>query len=172
MTTGEKIKAARKKAGLTQNELATKLNVPFQSISQWERDIRNPKTETLKKIAEALAVSPIEIMSNDLRGAFFEGYNSLLRNKRYYAASTVEEAEDAEEDVLLLLSYFDELDLKRQKEAVAFVRSLTGAPSIIGVLPAGAAEMIFTELNKLNDEGQQKAVERVAELTEIPKYQK
>lgn len=51
MTTGQRIKAARKKAGLTQAELAQRLDIPFQSISQWERDVRNPKKETLEKLA-------------------------------------------------------------------------------------------------------------------------
>ena len=50
MTTGQLIKAARKKAGMTQTELAQKLNIPFQSISQWERDIRKPKMDNLQKI--------------------------------------------------------------------------------------------------------------------------
>ena len=57
MTTGERIKAARKKAGMTQAELAEKLEIPFQSVSQWERDIRNPKKETLEKIAEKIGFS-------------------------------------------------------------------------------------------------------------------
>lgn len=56
MTTGQRIKAARQQAGLTQTELADKLGIPFQSISQWERDTRKPKQETLLKIAKALGV--------------------------------------------------------------------------------------------------------------------
>lgn len=58
MTTGERIKAARKEAGMTQAELAAKLDVPFQSISQWERDIRKPKYETIERIANALGTNP------------------------------------------------------------------------------------------------------------------
>lgn len=54
MTVGERIKLARKKAGMTQADLAQKLGIPFQGVSQWERDIRNPKIETLRRIAEAL----------------------------------------------------------------------------------------------------------------------
>lgn len=57
MTTGQRIKAARKIAGITQADLAEKLNIPFQSISQWERDIRKPKLETLEKLSKALDVS-------------------------------------------------------------------------------------------------------------------
>lgn len=61
MTTGQRIKNARKAAGMTQAELASKLGIPFQSISQWERDLRNPKQETLDKIAIALNVSTFEL---------------------------------------------------------------------------------------------------------------
>lgn len=56
MTTGQNIKAARKKAGLTQKELAQKLGLSFQSIAQWENDLRNPKLDTIKRIADALCV--------------------------------------------------------------------------------------------------------------------
>ena len=57
MTTGQRIKAARKKAGLTQKQLGEKLGLSFQSVAQWENDLRNPKRETLKRLAEALHVT-------------------------------------------------------------------------------------------------------------------
>lgn len=56
MTTGERIKEARKKAGMTQAELAERLGTPYQTVSQWERDTRRPKIETLQRIAAALGV--------------------------------------------------------------------------------------------------------------------
>ena len=58
-TTGQLIKAARKKAGMTQAELASKLGVPYQSVSQWERDTRNPKYGTIKRIAAALGIDAV-----------------------------------------------------------------------------------------------------------------
>lgn len=65
MTTGQLIKAARKNAGMTQTELAKKLNIPFQSVSQWERDLRNPKYDTLKRIAAALNIPIHELISDE-----------------------------------------------------------------------------------------------------------
>lgn len=62
MTTGERIKAARVAAGLTQAELSSKLEVPFQSVSQWERGTRNPKLATIKRIAKALGITVAELM--------------------------------------------------------------------------------------------------------------
>ena len=57
MTTGNRIKKARVSAGLKQSDLATRLDIPFQGISQWERDIRNPKQSTLQKIADVTNLS-------------------------------------------------------------------------------------------------------------------
>ena len=61
MTTGERIKAARKKAGLTQAELASKLGISYVGVSQWENNLRNPKPETLRRIADALDVDWLEL---------------------------------------------------------------------------------------------------------------
>lgn len=65
MTTGQRIKAARKVAGMTQAELAQKLDIPFQSISQWERALRNPKRETLARIADALGVTVNDLLGQE-----------------------------------------------------------------------------------------------------------
>lgn len=54
MTQGERIKQARLQRGLTQKGLANKLGVSESFISQYERDIRNPKHGTLQRIATAL----------------------------------------------------------------------------------------------------------------------
>ena len=65
MTTGQRIKAARMKAGLTQKELGTKLGVSESFIAQYETDKRNPKKETLEKIADALDVHFLELYSDE-----------------------------------------------------------------------------------------------------------
>lgn len=54
MTTGERIKAARLRANMTQEKLAAKLNTSYVVISQYENGKRNPKLETIIKIADAL----------------------------------------------------------------------------------------------------------------------
>jgi transcriptional regulator with XRE-family HTH domain len=52
---GQRIKAAREKAGLTQSELATQLGYTSPTaISLIEADERSVKVETLQKIAELL----------------------------------------------------------------------------------------------------------------------
>ncbi|MCH5186876.1 MAG: helix-turn-helix transcriptional regulator [Oscillospiraceae bacterium] len=57
MTIGEALRAAREKAGLTQTELAQKMNVTVSCVSQYERDRRNPGTRQLEKFADALGIS-------------------------------------------------------------------------------------------------------------------
>lgn len=50
---GEKLRAARKAAGLTQVELAEKVGCKQKDISRWENG-RPMTAETLKKLAQAL----------------------------------------------------------------------------------------------------------------------
>lgn len=125
MTIGQRIKLARAKAGISQKELAEKLEVSASMIGQYENDIRKPKLDTQQRIADALGVDIYEVFSDEQREIFIEG------------------------------------------EA-----------SGISVLNLGFVALSFPEkrlvdaFNQLNDEGQQKAVERVEELTEIPKYKK
>lgn len=56
-TTGMKMAEARKKAGMTQQEIGDKLNVSYQAVSSWERDEYLPDTENLIKLARVLNVS-------------------------------------------------------------------------------------------------------------------
>lgn len=67
MTTGQLIKAARKKKKMTQAELAEKLNISYVGVSQWENGIRNPKYDTIRKIADALGVDWSELVPSEDR---------------------------------------------------------------------------------------------------------
>lgn len=51
MKTGDRIRKARTDAGFTQKQLGDMLGLPYQSIGQWERCIRNPKIDVLMRIA-------------------------------------------------------------------------------------------------------------------------
>ena len=66
MTTGERIKAARIAAGLTQKELAEKVGVKFSAIHKYETGmIVNLKRETIAALASALGVKPSWLMCLD-----------------------------------------------------------------------------------------------------------
>lgn len=53
----DKLKARRKELKLTQREIANKLGISFQSYSGWERGIKKPSKERVKKLEEILKVS-------------------------------------------------------------------------------------------------------------------
>ena len=65
MTIGQKIKNVRIKSGMTQAKLAEILGIPYQSIGQWERGLRNPKYDTLQKIADALNIDLNDLIESD-----------------------------------------------------------------------------------------------------------
>ena len=57
----ENIKAARTSKGLSQEELAAKLNVVRQTVSKWERGLSVPDSEMLISISEALE-TPVSVL--------------------------------------------------------------------------------------------------------------
>lgn len=58
---GEIISTLRKERGMTQRELAEKLNVTDKAVSKWERGLSCPDVSSLPKLAEVLGV-PVETL--------------------------------------------------------------------------------------------------------------
>lgn len=65
MTTGEKIRAARKAKGLTQAELGKRAGMKDSAIRKYESGGREPKIETLRRIANGLGVDWKDILEDD-----------------------------------------------------------------------------------------------------------
>lgn len=66
MSTSDRIKEARKAAGLTQKELASKLGVKHSAVSKYEQGrVVNLKRETIANIAAVLNVKPSWLMCMD-----------------------------------------------------------------------------------------------------------
>lgn len=57
MELGKKIKELRTQKGLTQNELAEKLYVSYQAVSQWENGTTNPDINTIIELAKEFDLS-------------------------------------------------------------------------------------------------------------------
>ena len=72
----DNIKKARLEAGLTQLEVAKKLGVAQAQYARWENGGRNPKDETVEKLAEIFGTS-FEILKG--RDDGLEEIVSLLR---------------------------------------------------------------------------------------------
>ena len=62
MTLGEKIKDLRKKANISQEDLAEKVGVSRQAVTKWEKDLGLPDIENLKSIASLFNISIDELL--------------------------------------------------------------------------------------------------------------
>lgn len=61
----ENIKAFRKNRGLTQEELAIRVNVVRQTVSKWEKGLSVPDADMLQKIAEVLEVTVSQLLGEE-----------------------------------------------------------------------------------------------------------
>lgn len=59
---GETIATLRKEKGMTQSQLAEKMNVTDKAVSKWERDLSCPDINTISKLADILDVSVEELL--------------------------------------------------------------------------------------------------------------
>ena len=60
---GEMINSLRKEKGMTQNDLAEKMNVTDKAVSKWERNLSCPDVNSIPKLAEILGVSVEELIN-------------------------------------------------------------------------------------------------------------
>ena len=72
MTFGEKLKNARKDAGLSQEQLAEKMSVSRSAIAKWESDKGMPDVNNLKVMSQLLNVSVDYLLDDDEKISFNE----------------------------------------------------------------------------------------------------
>ena len=65
MGIGNNIKEQRSKLGLTQKDVAEKLNVTAQAVSRWENEDVEPSIDTLKQLSSLFNVSLDEFLNNN-----------------------------------------------------------------------------------------------------------
>lgn len=61
-TFGQRLQRLRKNANLTQEDVATKLNITAQAVSKWENDVSAPDISVLVELSDILGVSLDELM--------------------------------------------------------------------------------------------------------------
>ena len=84
------IYSARRRAGLTQTELARRLGLPQSQVSRWERGSVAPSLETLQRIVRACGLElTLGIANRDDSYAFFVG-RALDRSPAERIADAVE----------------------------------------------------------------------------------
>jgi transcriptional regulator with XRE-family HTH domain len=62
---GTQLRTARERALLTQEELGTRAGVQPLTISRIETDKVEPRYSTIRKIAKALGVDPVELLPKE-----------------------------------------------------------------------------------------------------------
>ena len=72
MTFGEKLSILRKKANLTQNDLASMLGVSRQAVTKWENGVGIPDIDNIKKIASIFNTSIDELLDYKVEEIKFE----------------------------------------------------------------------------------------------------
>ena len=77
-TLGKRIASLRKKADLTQEELAEKLDVSPQAVSKWENDMSCPDIMLLPRLAQLLGCSTDTLLSDEKRKDISEMFMKLV----------------------------------------------------------------------------------------------
>lgn len=162
MNIGDRIKEARKTAGLTQTQLAEKIGVATITIRQYELGKRQPRIEQLRKIASALG-----LYISDLVDGTKEGWKSLDVSTAFEEVSEktkveIEKDVDIAHTIAAVIEY--------QNETVSIHIGEDGYEHLRDAMWAFVD--IVNDYNKLNAVGRNEALKRIRELTFIPEYQR
>ena len=150
---GDRIKEYRKLLKISQKELAERAGISLMSVRRYEANEREPRREVLDRIADAVNVD-----SSELYPPF------TLHHSKIHAmldAIVVDETVDPE---------WAQLHEKFKSGTITH-EELKRYVGIIQQTANGAGARMNKAMTLLNHEGQEEAVKRVEELTEIPKYQ-
>lgn len=126
MTTGECIKKRRTECGLTQKELGHLIDVSQQMVAQYENNLRKPKIETLKKIANALNCTTADLDETVYVEKIIPLPFTFTRNEDpFYERKTVslekllslytKARDNAKEEVIFLTAEIQDLDERIEK---------------------------------------------------------
>lgn len=130
MGIGERIKKIRKEKGLSQKELGQLLDVSQQMIGQYEAPNANLKLDTLKKIANALEVSWLDLMNTAEN--LVESSASTLTDAAENIGETISDFSNGmrilPKDEQTLISDYQKLNNTGKKEARKRVNELTEIP--------------------------------------------
>ena len=83
MTVGERIKRARERRGLSQKDLAVKLEISKANMCRYENGERTPRIDAIKRIAAALGCDVMELIEDPKEngGVFMSNYVEVCGRK-------------------------------------------------------------------------------------------
>ena len=164
MTIGERIKSARKQAGMTQQELAERLETSYVGISLWESGKRKPKPESLKRIAQVLNI-PIAFFAEagNMSEQEVLDFVSWAWPRADYQLTAQQHSEGTQEEVERWERVCSELR-KIHDEIVESHKEYRKSSEL--------TEELSKAFSSLNTKGQKRAIEWIRELAKIPEYQR
>ena len=117
MSFGENLKKLRKRANLSQNELANLLGINQYNISFWEIGRSEPNIEQLIKLSEILNVPIDYLLGKDV---------ILTSNEEEFQTVTNHFIQDIEDEMLNeLISLYSSISNEKKKDLLQLVKSLT-----------------------------------------------
>ena len=177
MTVGKRIRVVRKLCELTQKELGHDAGIAEPTIRSYELERLNPKIETIRKIAKALGI-PVELLTGEqpFPDPFLE--NDDFGRMVHWAINAHFDKEIFNSEMsfaAMVNTIYDlvaELHFDGERHSIEVIYKSNKLDGYEETKPDKNLERISSAYLLLNEAGQQKAVERVEELTEIPKYQR
>ena len=104
---GDRIALARKRAGLTQEELAKKLDIAYPTLNKYERGHRIPDAELLSRMVKLLDCDP---------GWLLTGEGSIERKKASYAS--------IDEELIIEIAEAVQEFLEKEKLELPFIKKI------------------------------------------------
>lgn len=192
MSLGEKIRKYRKERGFTQKSLGKLVGISEAMVRQYELGLRNPKIDTLQKIA---AVLNVPLIALDER---FKGADSSLSEMIYITQDKIKQLEslkaqlengeldfpeehrkekisELENQIATSWDYVQQLACLRVQTAREEYMDVDYVPEPIdGLFLVGdvniSPNVLLKYFYKLNHDGKAEAIKRVKELTFIFDY--
>ena len=161
MNIGERLRALRKEAGLTQKELGERLGVSASMIGQYETNLRKPKYETLERIASVLDVSISEFIdlsdfspSLNSLPPLIDSFKSIL-NKPHDSSGAIHLSLNERDQIRQLGTLLKKIPIEMESSAL-FQKMVK--------------DSYFSLYDKLNFPGKCIAVEMLTELSKDRNY--
>lgn len=173
----DRLKALRIEKGLTQKELANLLHVSQNAIHNWETGKREPKIETIERIAAALKVDYSQLIGMeeipitkdlitkrpDIREALTQGMLEVFGTSADERLIELIKNDNSDKVINVFNSLIKRVSINEKYHQLQINLVDVDIDNI-------NKECLLKNFDKLNSIGKDEAIKRVAELTEIPRY--
>lgn len=160
MGVGYRIKEILRKRKMTIKQLAETTGIPVNTLySITKRDSQRIDKVILKRISDALGITPIELLGIEVEGEDENGEYFTVEKNPFDKLSGID-GFSIDENGNFLIKFGSTAESVFRAEMLNIENSKY------------REYKLKTAWKQLNIDGQQKAVERIEELTEIPKYRR